>query len=100
MFYLNGCKGQVSVLCSFRWWSFSSFRWKKSYLLLSGRSSGNSHLMIDGKTCLLEQENDPTQPSPSPGKLVRLLVESGDHINGDENVHAFNCYGRWYRTFY
>ncbi|GBC48526.2 uncharacterized protein OCT59_029816 [Rhizophagus irregularis] len=39
-------------------------------------------LMIGGKTCLLEHENDPTQlRSPSPGKLVRFLVESGDHVN-------------------
>ena len=36
-------------------------------------------LMINGKTCLIEQENDPTQlRSPSPGKIVRFLMESGD----------------------
>ncbi|CAI2189008.1 2841_t:CDS:1 [Funneliformis geosporum] len=38
-------------------------------------------LMINSKTCLLEQENDPTQlRSHSPGKLVRFLVESDDHV--------------------
>ena len=35
-------------------------------------------MVINGKTCLIEQENDPTQlRSPSPGKIVRFLVESG-----------------------
>ena len=32
------------------------------------------HLMVNAKTCLIEQENDPTQLwSPSPEKLVRFL---------------------------
>lgn len=42
---------------------------------------GSIRLMVDSKTRLIEQENDPTQlRSPSPGKLVRLLIESGEHI--------------------
>ncbi|THU97749.1 acetyl CoA carboxylase [Dendrothele bispora CBS 962.96] len=46
---------------------------------------GALRLMVDAKTCLIEQENDPTQlRSPSPGKLVRYLVDSGDHINAGE----------------
>ncbi|KAF9581259.1 acetyl-coenzyme-A carboxylase, partial [Lunasporangiospora selenospora] len=44
-----------------------------------------TRLMVDGKTCLLEKENDPTQlRSPSPGKLVRFLVESGDHVTASQ----------------
>ncbi|KAF9175178.1 acetyl-coenzyme-A carboxylase [Mortierella sp. AD011] len=44
-----------------------------------------TRLMVDGKTCLLEKENDPTQlRSPSPGKLVRYLVESGDHVTASQ----------------
>lgn len=44
-----------------------------------------TRLMVDGKTCLLEKENDPTQlRSPSPGKLVRFLVESGDHVKASQ----------------
>ncbi|KAG0240329.1 acetyl-coenzyme-A carboxylase [Actinomortierella wolfii] len=44
-----------------------------------------TRLMVDGKTCLLEKENDPTQlRSPSPGKLVRFLVESGDHVKANQ----------------
>lgn len=46
---------------------------------------GALRLMVDAKTCLIEQENDPTQlRSPSPGKLVRFLVDSGDHVNAGE----------------
>ncbi|KAF9244091.1 acetyl-CoA carboxylase [Melanogaster broomeanus] len=62
-------------------------------VLLDGRSHsvywreevGALRLMVDSKTCLIEQENDPTQlRSPSPGKLIRFMVDSGDHINAGE----------------
>jgi acetyl-CoA carboxylase/biotin carboxylase 1 len=58
-------------------------------ILLSGKSHsaywkeevGATRVSVDGKTCLLEQENDPTQlRTPSPGKLVKFSVENGDHI--------------------
>ncbi|KAJ5888691.1 Acetyl-CoA carboxylase [Penicillium taxi] len=58
-------------------------------VLLSGRShnvywkeeAAATRLSVDGKTCLLEQENDPTQlRTPSPGKLVKFTVESGEHV--------------------
>ncbi|ODV86304.1 hypothetical protein CANARDRAFT_6793 [[Candida] arabinofermentans NRRL YB-2248] len=40
-----------------------------------------TRISVDGKTCLLEVENDPTQlRTPSPGKLVKYLVENGDHV--------------------
>jgi len=46
---------------------------------------GSTRLSVDGKTCLLEQENDPTQlRSPSPGKLAKFLVESGDHVTAGQ----------------
>ncbi|KAG8970659.1 acetyl-coenzyme-A carboxylase [Tulasnella sp. 425] len=46
---------------------------------------GATRLMVDAKTCLIEQENDPTQlRSPSPGKLLRFLVDSGDHISAGD----------------
>ncbi|RIA91939.1 acetyl-CoA carboxylase [Glomus cerebriforme] len=79
--YLNGSKSQVSV----RALSDGGL-----LVLLDGKSHTcyfrddvqGMRMMIDGKTCLLEHENDPTQlRSPSPGKLVRFLVESGDHVN-------------------
>ncbi|WFD29030.1 acetyl-coenzyme-A carboxylase [Malassezia sp. CBS 17886] len=48
---------------------------------------GQTRVLIDGKTCLIEEENDPTQIcSPSPGKLVRLLVENGDHVVGGQTI--------------
>lgn len=58
-------------------------------VLLNGRSHnvywkeevGATRLSVDGKTCLLEQENDPTQlRTPSPGKLVKFTVENGAHV--------------------
>ncbi|ODQ82475.1 hypothetical protein BABINDRAFT_30653 [Babjeviella inositovora NRRL Y-12698] len=40
-----------------------------------------TRLSVDSKTCLLEVENDPTQlRTPSPGKLVKYLVENGEHV--------------------
>ena len=58
-------------------------------ILLNGRSHnvywkeevGATRMSVDGKTCLLEQENDPTQlRTPSPGKLVKFSVENGEHV--------------------
>ncbi|KAI9679638.1 MAG: acetyl-coenzyme-A carboxylase [Trizodia sp. TS-e1964] len=58
-------------------------------ILLNGRSHnvywkedvGATRLSVDSKTCLLEQENDPTQlRTPSPGKLVKFTVENGEHV--------------------
>ncbi|KAJ9299693.1 hypothetical protein DTO271G3_2577 [Paecilomyces variotii] len=58
-------------------------------VLLNGRShnvywkeeAAATRLSVDGKTCLLEQENDPTQlRTPSPGKLVKFTVENGSHV--------------------
>ncbi|EGY22236.1 hypothetical protein VD0002_g8026 [Verticillium dahliae] len=63
-------------------------------ILLSGRSHsvywkeevGATRLSVDGKTCLLEQENDPTQlRTPSPGKLVKYLVDNGSHVKAGQS---------------
>lgn len=62
-------------------------------VLLNGRSHNvywkeevaATRISVDGKTCLLEQENDPTQlRTPSPGKLVKFTVESGDHVTAGQ----------------
>lgn len=62
-------------------------------MLLSGRSHslywkdspGETRVSIDGKTALLEQENDPTQlRTPSPGKLVKFSVENGEHVSAGQ----------------
>ena len=45
-----------------------------------------TRLSVGGKTCLLEAESDPTQlRTPSPGKLVKYLVESGEHISAGDS---------------
>lgn len=57
----------------------------KSHSVYWREEVGAIRLMVDAKTCLIEQENDPTQlRSPSPGKLIRFLVDSGDHICAGE----------------
>jgi acetyl-CoA carboxylase / biotin carboxylase 1 len=62
-------------------------------ILLDGRSHnvywkdevGATRLSVDSKTCLLEQENDPTQlRTPSPGKLVKYTVENGEHVTAGQ----------------
>lgn len=62
-------------------------------ILLDGRSHsvywkeevGATRVSVDSKTCLLEQENDPTQlRSPSPGKLVKYTVENGEHVSAGQ----------------
>ena len=62
-------------------------------ILLSGRSHniywkeevGATRISVDSMTCLLEQENDPTQlRTPSPGKLVKFTVENGEHVKAGQ----------------
>ncbi|TFY80056.1 hypothetical protein EWM64_g3963 [Hericium alpestre] len=59
---------------------------EKSHSVYWREEVGALRVMVDSKTCLIEQENDPTQlRSPSPGKLVRFLVDSGDHVNAGDS---------------
>jgi acetyl-CoA carboxylase / biotin carboxylase 1 len=62
-------------------------------MLLAGRShtlywkeeATAIRVSVDSKTCLLEQENDPTQlRTPSPGKLVKFTVDNGDHVKAGQ----------------
>lgn len=62
-------------------------------VLLAGKShnvywkeeAAATRLSVDGKTCLLEQENDPTQlRTPSPGKLVKFTVDNGEHVKAGQ----------------
>ncbi|KAL2707195.1 Biotin carboxylase [Kluyveromyces marxianus] len=53
----------------------------KSHTIYWKEEVSATRLSIDSKTTLLEVENDPTQlRTPSPGKLVKFLVENGDHV--------------------
>lgn len=57
----------------------------KSHNVYWKEEVGATRLSVDSKTCLLEVENDPTQlRTPSPGKLVRFLVESGDRVKAGQ----------------
>ncbi|GAA5824966.1 hypothetical protein JCM11251_006044 [Rhodosporidiobolus azoricus] len=57
----------------------------RSYTCYAKEEVGALRLSIDSRTVLVEQENDPTQlRSPSPGKLVRYFIESGEHISKGE----------------
>lgn len=58
----------------------------KSHTVYYIEEPQSTRLLIDGKTCQLEVENDPTQlRTPSPGKLIKFLVENGDHVKAGEN---------------
>ncbi|KAJ3713704.1 hypothetical protein C8R42DRAFT_751922 [Lentinula raphanica] len=75
--YLNGGSTMLTVVFWFWDGRSHSVYWREEV--------GALRLMVDAKTCLIEQENDPTQlRSPSPGKLVRFFVDSGDHIRAGE----------------
>ncbi|KAI9033938.1 acetyl-CoA carboxylase [Phycomyces nitens] len=82
--YLNGTKTQVGVRDLSDGGLLVSIG-GKSHTTYSREEVQATRLMIDGKTCLLEKESDPTQlRSPSPGKLVSLLLENGDHVKAGE----------------
>ncbi|KAL2017532.1 hypothetical protein VTK56DRAFT_2024 [Thermocarpiscus australiensis] len=62
-------------------------------ILLNGHShnvywkeeAAATRMSVDSKTCLLEQENDPTQlRTPSPGRLVKYSVENGAHVRAGQ----------------
>lgn len=53
----------------------------KSHAVYWKEEPAATRISVDGKTALLEVENDPTQlRTPSPGKLMKYLVELGDHV--------------------
>ncbi|KPI45475.1 Acetyl-CoA carboxylase [Cyphellophora attinorum] len=57
----------------------------KSHSLYWKEEATAIRISVDSKTCLLEQENDPTQlRTPSPGKLVKFTIENGEHIKAGQ----------------
>lgn len=57
----------------------------KSHSIYWKEEPSDTRVSIDGKTALLEQENDPTQlRTPSPGKLVKFTVDNGDHVKAGQ----------------
>ncbi|KAI8929064.1 carboxyl transferase domain-containing protein [Entophlyctis helioformis] len=56
-----------------------------SHIVYAKDEAQATQLVVDGKTCLLEKENDPTKlRSPSPGKLVRFLVPDGHRLKSGD----------------
>jgi acetyl-CoA carboxylase/biotin carboxylase 1 len=57
----------------------------KSHSLYWKEEATAIRVSVDSKTCLLEQENDPTQlRTPSPGKLVKFTVDNGSHVKAGQ----------------
>jgi acetyl-CoA carboxylase/biotin carboxylase 1 len=57
----------------------------KSHVVYAKEEPHATYMTLDGKSCLLEKEMDPSVlRSPSPGKLVRYLVEDGQHLNAGD----------------
>lgn len=57
----------------------------KSHTIYWKEEVAATRLSVDSMTTLLEVENDPTQlRTPSPGKIVKYLVENGDHVSAGE----------------
>ncbi|ORX97892.1 acetyl-CoA carboxylase [Basidiobolus meristosporus CBS 931.73] len=79
--YINGTKAEVAVR-SLTDGGMLVFLDGRSHTIYTKEEVQGTRIMIDGKTCLIENENDPTQlRSPTSGKLIRYLVEPGDHLN-------------------
>ena len=58
----------------------------KNHIVYIKDEAQSTHLIVDGKSCQLEKEHDPSSLiSPSPGKLIRYLVEDGTHIDAGES---------------
>lgn len=57
----------------------------RSHVTYAKEDVASTRLVVDGKTCVLEKDSDPTKlRAPSPGKLVRYVVEDGDHVDANQ----------------
>lgn len=56
-----------------------------SHVVHSEKEVGGLRLLVDSRTCLLANEHDPSQVlALSAGKLMRYLVDNGDHVAQDQ----------------
>lgn len=82
--FINGSKVEVGVRALSDGGLLVSIQ-GKSHSVYWKEEVGATRLSVDSKTCLLEVENDPTQlRTPSPGKLVKFLVENGEHVKAGQ----------------
>jgi acetyl-CoA carboxylase/biotin carboxylase 1 len=57
----------------------------RTHLVYSQVESGGLRMILDGHTCMFTPEYDPTKFSSTvAGKIARLLVEDGSHVNAGE----------------
>ncbi|ONM18475.1 acetyl-CoA carboxylase2 [Zea mays] len=55
-----------------------------SHVIYAEEEAGGTRLQIDGKTCLLQNDHDPSKLlAETPCKLLRFLVADGAHVDAD-----------------
>ncbi|XP_062225261.1 acetyl-CoA carboxylase 2 isoform X2 [Phragmites australis] len=55
-----------------------------SHVIYAEEEAAGTRLLIDGKTCLLENDHDPSKLlAETPCKLLRFLVSDGAHVDAD-----------------
>ena len=86
--YLNGARSQVATRLLTDGGMLIGIAGKSHPTYWREEGGGSAlRLMVDSKTALLEEETDPSQiRSPSPGKLVSLLVPSGSHVQAGQPI--------------
>ncbi|XP_072972493.1 acetyl-CoA carboxylase 1-like isoform X1 [Typha angustifolia] len=56
-----------------------------SHVIYAEEEAAGTRLLIDGRTCLLQNEHDPSKlVAETPCKLLRFLVPDGAHVDTDE----------------
>ncbi|KAF5178012.1 Acetyl-coa carboxylase [Thalictrum thalictroides] len=55
-----------------------------SHVIYAEEEAAGSRLLIDGRTCLLQNDHDPSRlVAETPCKLLRFLVSDGSHLDAD-----------------
>ncbi|XP_052188195.1 acetyl-CoA carboxylase 1-like [Diospyros lotus] len=55
-----------------------------SHVIYAEEEAGGTRLLIDGRTCLLQNDHDPSKlVAETPCKLLRFLVADGSHVDAD-----------------
>lgn len=55
-----------------------------SHVIYAEEEAAGTRLLIDGRTCLLQNDHDPSKlVAETPCKLLRYLVSDGSHIEAD-----------------
>ncbi|GFY96498.1 acetyl-CoA carboxylase 1 [Actinidia rufa] len=58
--------------------------WEQVMLYMQRNEAAGTRLLIDGRTCLLQNDHDPSKlVAETPCKLLRYLVSDGSHVDAD-----------------